>query len=158
MQVAGYCATIIHTPVSNLEHPLPTGCKHQGICGPGIVWCPTYTRQYCWLGGGSLSAKQGTPRYRSIRLEADSPEQQGSKNSKLDGTLYGTDPKQYFTKSLRNSRHETQPRAVQKQKPTATPRSILRGGSVNYVIRITCAIKMYGNRFHHCTPRLLSKR
>ena len=36
-----------------------------------------------------------------------------------------------------------------------------RGGStgqVNYVIRITCAIKMYGNRFHHCTPRLLSKR
>ena len=31
-------------------------------------------------------------------------------------------------------------------------------GQVNYVIRITCAIKMYGNRFHHCTPRLLSKR
>ena len=43
------------------------------------------------LGGGSLSAKQGTPRYRSIRLEADSPEQQhyycpyisGSKNGSI---------------------------------------------------------------------------
>ena len=34
----------------------------------------------------------------------------------------------------------------------------VRQGQVNYVIRITCAIKMYSNRFHHCTPRLLSKR
>ena len=31
-------------------------------------------------------------------------------------------------------------------------------GSKGQLIRITCAIKMYGNRFHHCTPRLLSKR
>ena len=34
----------------------------------------------------------------------------------------------------------------------------VRQGQVNYVIRITCAIKMYGNRFHHCTPRILSDR
>ena len=52
---------------------------------------------------------------------------------------------------------------------TLAPLQIVRGqswatpytgttGSKGQLIRITCAIKMYGNRFHHCTPRFLSKR
>ena len=94
MQVAsyaGYCVTIIFLstlqPQTSFTQPLKTGCKHQGICGPGIVWCPTYTRQHCCQQQYCLVYVVGrrklVPRYRSIRLEADSPEQQGSKNSKL---------------------------------------------------------------------------
>ena len=60
--------------------------------------------------------------------------------------------------------HSLRPRALESVHHVAVssllcwPAEEVRQGQVNYVIRITCAIKMYGNRFHHCTPRLLSKR